>query len=470
MLRQILAFATLAFAAQFGFAAEAGKVIFVTGKVQAGERALALNAAINEGELLSTGADGYLYIKTLDDGLFILRPNTRARIAAYHVDKVNPANTRVKLELLSGVARSQSGTAVKLARQNFRFNTPVAAIGVRGTDFTVFTDDQTSRVAVLSGGITISGFGAACRPEGTGPCEGNAARDLSASQKGLLLQIQRGQAAAQQVQGGAVSPDTIAPPRPDEPVAVAPAAPANNAAPAAPALDPLKAVAIKQQAENGANPAPGDGKNPPVVQPPPVVVVGPNPDVPVTPTPVNPAPTNPTVPVTPDQKIEWGRFAAVADQPANLDLAAKTASGSQLIALKGGYALLRSSVKDYVTPERGSIGFTLQGGEAYIYSDNVTVKPVQAQLENGALNFNFDTKKFATNFDLVNGTERITMSATGSVASDGRFSVDNRYAPGNNMDLDGVLSNENGNKAAYLFQGRIENNRSVNGVTVWTGK
>ena len=66
MLRQLILFATLACAVQLGFAAEAGKVIFVAGKAQAGERMLALNASINEGELLSTGADGYLYIKTLE--------------------------------------------------------------------------------------------------------------------------------------------------------------------------------------------------------------------------------------------------------------------------------------------------------------------------------------------------------------------------------------------------------------------
>jgi hypothetical protein len=122
--------------------------------------------------MLSTGGDGFIYIKTVDNGLFILRPATQARIAAYHVDAKNPANTHVKFELLSGVARSKSGDAVKQARQNFRFNTPVAAIGVRGTDFTVFTDNDTSRVAVISGGVVVSGFSGACRPEGAGPCEG----------------------------------------------------------------------------------------------------------------------------------------------------------------------------------------------------------------------------------------------------------------------------------------------------------
>ena len=168
MMRRLIILASMTLMASAVQAAEAGKVIFVAGAAQVVERKALEGDAVQEGELLQTGADGFLYVKTADNGLFILRPNTKARIVAYQIDNANPENTRVKLELLSGVARSKSGDAVKRARQNFRFNTPVAAIGVRGTDFTVFTDDKTSRVSVLSGGIVMSGFGDACRPDGGG--------------------------------------------------------------------------------------------------------------------------------------------------------------------------------------------------------------------------------------------------------------------------------------------------------------
>ena len=218
MLRQLLITLGLALCAQAVHAAEAGKLIFVAGKAQLAERAASEGAAVQEGDMLTTGADGFIYVKTVDNGLFILRPNTKARIAAYHVDAKDPKNTRIKLELLSGVARSRSGEAVKLARQNFRFNTPVAAIGVRGTDFTVYTDDNVSRVAVLSGGIVMHGFEGDCRPEGSGPCEGNAARELTAQMRGQLLQFQKGQTAPLLMQGGALSPDQLAPPRGDEPI------------------------------------------------------------------------------------------------------------------------------------------------------------------------------------------------------------------------------------------------------------
>ncbi|MGH8856186.1 MAG: FecR family protein, partial [Telluria sp.] len=224
MLRQLLTVSSSAFALAFAaqaYAAEAGKVIFAAGSAKVADKAGAEGTPVQEGALLTTGKDGFLYVKTIDNGLFILRPNTKAKIVAYHVDAKNPANTRIKLELISGIARSKSGEAVKLARQNFRFNTPVAAIGVRGTDFTVYTDQETSRVAVLTGGVVMSGFEGGCRPEGGGPCEGAASRELFATQRGQLLQVKRGTTAPQLLQSNGAGPDQVSPPRPDEPVAKA---------------------------------------------------------------------------------------------------------------------------------------------------------------------------------------------------------------------------------------------------------
>src|SRR3989338_10388134 len=175
-------------------AGEAGRVVLAVGDVQIAGLRAAAGSVIHEGDELATGGDGYAYMKTIDNGFLILRPNSRARIIAYHIDTQDTANTRIKLELLDGVARSISGQAVKQARQNFRFNTPVAAIGVRGTDFTIFTDQQTTRITVAAGGIIASGFSAACDPAGSGPCEGSASRELFAGQTGKLLQINRDRA------------------------------------------------------------------------------------------------------------------------------------------------------------------------------------------------------------------------------------------------------------------------------------
>jgi hypothetical protein len=467
MLRQILAAAGYTLAAlsvNAAYAAEAGRIIYVTGSAQVAERAAVLNAPVQEGEMLVTGKDGYIYIQTADSGLFILRPSTKARIATYYIDKKDPANTRVKLELLSGVARSQSGEAVKLARQNFRFNTPVAAIGVRGTDFVVAADQDTTRVTVLSGGITLSGFDGACRPDGIGPCEGGAARELSAAQKGLLLQYRRGQAAPQLLQEtNSVTPDMIAPPRPDEP---AKQGGSTVALPPQPSLDAQKTANLLQQQTAKDNKPVTEPPSKPIETVPPLTEVNPPPTVPVVETPVVD-----NKPAVPERQIVWGRWQAIANQPVSVDYVGELKKDSQWIAQNDDYVLFRSAGKAYVTPERGEASFTLAKGEATIRDNlNPALSPQMAGVENGSLKLNFDQRTFATSIDLVNKDERVVLQSTGRVSDDGRFAGGELYVRPNNMYVTGVIANDKaGSAAAYIFTAPLAGNRTANGITTWSG-
>ena len=433
MLRQFVFIATTALFAGQALAAEAGKIIFVAGKAEVAGKAAQLGASVQEGELLRTGGDGYMYVKTIDSGLFILRPKTEARIASYHVDVANPVNTRIKLELLSGVARSQSGDAVKLARQNFRFNTPVAAIGVRGTDFTVFTDQETSRVAVLSGAITVSGFVGGCRPEGNGPCEGGASRELSAAQKGQLLQVQRGKAEPQLLQSSGISPDVAAPPRADEPVKTSGAPVGNTEA----SLDAQKNANLQVQLPATSN----NTATPPVL--------------PLTP------PVLETV--VPPQVVSWGRWTALADKPANSGLGQ---AGATRLASNEGYVLFRSDAgAPYVLPERGSAGFTLASSEAFVRDSGTQMRTI-ASLSNGELNVDFGKAAFTTSFDVLDQGSTYKLATFGKVAKDGQFSSINQYGLPSNMLVNGTLSGDGG--AAYLFQSNLTPRRVVSGITTWT--
>ncbi len=457
MLRPLLFISALALAAQ-AHAAEAGKVIFAAGAAQVADKAGAEGTPVQEGELLTTGKDGFLYVKTIDNGLFILRPNTRAKIVAYHVDKKNPANTRIKLELISGIARSKSGDAVKLARQNFRFNTPVAAIGVRGTDFTVYTDQETSRVTVLTGGVVVSGFADGCRPEGGGPCEGAASRELFAAQRGQLLQVRRGQTAPQVMPANGSGPDQVSPPRADEPVA-------KTGGSNTPSLDARKgesleklATQIQQQQNNKPDPV-VIPPTPPVENKPPVVEVPveqPKPEV----------PQEPEVPQLPERKIQWGRWLALNNMPATISN--DRVEGADRL-LGDDYTIIRTAGREYVTPERGSASFALKGGEATIRNQgNATVT---ADLKNGLLAVDFGQSTYTTSFDVVSGGETFSMKAEGSVTKNGLFATTTRDVlinpQSNNMTVNGVLSNEDGGAAAYLFKRTLQDNREMNGVTVW---
>jgi hypothetical protein len=455
-LRKLLLTALLACAAHAAHA-DAGKIIFVAGSAQAGEQAAREGAPVQEGQMLSTGSDGFIYVKTVDNGLFILRPNTKARIVTYHIDHKNPANTRIKLELLSGVARSKSGEAVKLARQNFRFNTPVAAIGVRGTDFTVFTDQETSRVAVISGGVVVSGFTGSCRPDGAGPCEGEASRELSAAQRGQLVQVRRGQA-AQVLQSSPLSPDQVSPPRTDEPLA-------KNGASTTPAqaasVEAMKSAGLNSVIEKLASntPPPAAGTPPPSQEP-----EKPAPNPPVTmPPPVLEVPST-----LPDRSVSWGRWQAVLDRHAAISLSEERKQ-NELLGLSGYFALFRSPGKDYVAPNNGTIGFSLRSSEAYVTTEygfgNTVVAP--ATLSNGSLKLDFGARTFDAAMDLSTTLDVVHLTAAGTVMGDGRLYGNDAAGRHGVVNLQGILSNDRGGSAATIFEGRLDERRTVNGAASW---
>lgn len=447
----LLGLGLLASAAQAG---EAGKVVFVAGQASVGARPVALDAAIQEGDELTTGADGYVYVKTVDQGFLVLRPNSKARIVAYHIDTQNPANTRVKLELLQGVARSISGAGVKQARQNFRFNTPVAAIGVRGTDFVVYTDQQTSRVTVVSGGVVVSGFAGGCGPEGGGPCEGGASRELFAGQAGLMLQVQRGQTSPQLLRSPVMSPaDQGAPARPDEPVgkvgATSPSGDVN--------LDAQKSNNVlnnsKQITQTNSNPG-GGATVPPLVDQ--------KPEVPVVVPPIDVAPPA----VRSEPEVFWGRYQAIAGTTVDAELQAKLKSGKYEAPLfAGAYQITRSSPSTLTMPKEGSVSFALTGSDATLQRTGKDA--VVASVEDAHLSVNFATKTFDTGLTVVGDGLRVPITSTGiitnSISSKGMLV---NPTLGSTI-VRGYLGGVNATEAAYIFQ-NIQPSVTVTGGTTWS--
>ena len=397
-----------------------------------------LGDAVYAGNSLSTAGNAHIYIKTIDGGFLILRPNSNAQVAAYLVDAKQPTNSRFKIELTRGVARSISGTEVKNSRENFRFNTPVAAIGVRGTDFTVFTDAQTTRISVASGGVVVSGFGATCGPEGAGPCEGAAARELFASQTGQLIQVSREQPVPQMLRGTTLLPDTLSPPRPDEPPKTSSASATSGLLAAGAATEPNLAL-LKLTNLDLAKPPTGTDVAAPVVAP----------------------PLAPTAPA-----LVWGRWQALVDKPADLNFSAFVANNKDLV-INSYYAAGRSKDSVWQSPSAGSVSFVLQNSQALVQADS-TGAITHATLENGKLSVDFGKGSFTTQFDLMSANQRILRQADGAVGGNGTFSNAGQYFAGNSMAVQGVLANEpTGLKAGYVFQSRIDAGHVASGVTYW---
>jgi hypothetical protein len=435
MLRKLALAAGLLWSiADIAQAAEAGRVVFVTGQAQVGRHAAAQDAAVGEGDELSTGADGYIYMRTVDNGFLILRPNSTARVVAYSIDKNDPSKTQVKLELLQGVARTISGQGVKQARQNFRFNTPVAAIGVRGTDFTVYTDQQTTRVTVLSGGVVMSGFGANCSAAGTGPCEGRDARELFAGQAGLL-QVQRGNNVPQLLQNPALAPDQNEKPRSDEPAA-------KQAAPAAPLatvnLDPQRS----EQSLNNARPV--TGQTPPPVVPPPVV----------TPPPV--IETTPAVPAV--QEIFWGRWQSIAGLPPQPGRIRD--SDVEIATYYSPYAITRLKNSALVMPAEGTAAFKLMGGEAIMTSNG---DDHAANIESGQLSMDFSKRTFATSLVVQSGATRADVIGSGVITDKGMLYDDTR----SDTVIRGYLGGPKADQAGYIFKNSATPGVTISGATLW---
>ena len=412
--------------ATLSWAGDAARVVFVAGQALVGGLQVQVGSVVPEGARLQTGADGYLYLETIDKGFFIMRPNTKAQIVAYQIDTQNMANSRMKLELESGVARHISGEAAKSARKNFRFNTPVAAIGLRGTDFTIYADQNATRITVLSGGVVVSALSGACVAEGFGPCEGASSRELFANLNAnaritQTLLVERGKAPVI-LQGAEQAPDVVAPPRNNEPVASKKSVPALGLA-----TNSQDALSKDQNLEAFKTNLVTSG-------------------------------------VSSTQQLVWGRWQAVLDQKIELDVTALHAK-NQLIATNNYYALLRNRDSVWLPIGQSSVGFALQQSQAVI-TDDVRKVTAPAQLENGQLQVDFAASSFFTKFDLVSQAQRFVLQNKGEVSFDGRLYGGKQALLPNNMSVTGALSGDN-RSASYLFQTRLDDGRLAVGATLW---
>jgi hypothetical protein len=190
-----LVFICFAFSQVTAFADVAGEITFASGEVRIGKsngKPVDVGTKINEGVALETGADGHLHIKFIDGGILILRPNTASVVENYSLNSANPSQSRMRIVVLHGTVRSVTGAGAKATPGQFRLNTPVAALGVRGTDFMVYTDQQTTRAQVTSGGIVMAPLGDSCSAQGVGPCEGQRSTELFAGNSQLMLQVSIG--------------------------------------------------------------------------------------------------------------------------------------------------------------------------------------------------------------------------------------------------------------------------------------
>jgi hypothetical protein len=151
----VLLLASVALMSPFAANANAGKILFALGDVNV-ERDDLLPAtrgmSVIEGDTIITGAKGRAQLKMNDGAKVSVRPSSEFKIETFTVadpiatedadqtqslGRVTDDGDTAVYKLLKGGFRTVTGVVGKREGDTYKVETPVATIGIRGTDFTV---------------------------------------------------------------------------------------------------------------------------------------------------------------------------------------------------------------------------------------------------------------------------------------------------------------------------------------------
>ncbi|MDH5650131.1 MAG: FecR domain-containing protein, partial [Gammaproteobacteria bacterium] len=153
-----------------------GKAIFVIGNVtlvsaNGKSGPLKKGHILNPGDRIDTSAKGQVQIRMIDGAFIGIRPNSSFEVTDYQLDEKNPENQKSEFNLLKGGFRAITGKIGKTNKNAYKVVTPVATIGIRGTDYVAMlcADDCGGRssgkkhkkeknglyVGVLRGGVHV---------------------------------------------------------------------------------------------------------------------------------------------------------------------------------------------------------------------------------------------------------------------------------------------------------------------------
>ena len=120
----------------------------VSGQLDGERRKLERNLPVFQEEEIITGTDARAVLRFRDGS--VLRIGANAKVV---LDHFVYKGTGGVITLLKGAIRFTSG---KMGRPGLRFKSPVATIGIRGTDFWLGEKDDGYGVLLLQGAITVS--------------------------------------------------------------------------------------------------------------------------------------------------------------------------------------------------------------------------------------------------------------------------------------------------------------------------
>lgn len=122
---------------------------------QGEKRALKRKSSVFSNDLLVTGSKGRLQLKFTDGSRLSLKPNSEFRIAEYDFDSTVPEDGKAIYKLLKGGMRTISGKIGKENPDNYRMDTVVATIGIRGTHYGTEYTPQGLYTETVEGSVEV---------------------------------------------------------------------------------------------------------------------------------------------------------------------------------------------------------------------------------------------------------------------------------------------------------------------------
>lgn len=427
----------LAMLSTCAFAADvAGSVSFVIGDanvVAADGKSTPVSRgdAINTGLTLVTGATGHIHLRMIDGAFLSVRPQSKLRIEDYRYDAATPANNRIKIVLEQGVARSITGRAGEASKESYRLNTPLAAIGIRGTDFVVQASPDITRVTVQSGAVVMSPLSSDCLASALGPCKSAASRVLTAAMQNAYLELRSRNEVPLLVPAEKAldSPNLLAPPRPEEPrVSSDKHNKSGSGADTRDAIREAAAELIKNRVDASQ----------------------PNASV-----------------VATAQKFWWGRWSTyMGPKEETGSLLSVLAPEREIVVANEVFGIVGEKydgTKPFNMPNSGKAKFQLADSEAYVL--NADNKLSAAHVSGSSLSVDFGARRFDTALTVNSAAlAPVSVQSSGDVSKFGLLTNDPNTT---GTTVNGALSNGT-DQAGYIFQRILSGNTSVVGATRWT--
>ncbi len=139
-----------------------GTVLFVHGKTEVTSldgiyRHAIKGGKIYQGDVIETATASSMQLDMVDGGYFAVRPDSKVEINDYVYQQKE--TDKVTATLLRGGLRSITGAVGQTNKRNFALKTPVATIGIRGTDLEIYYLSEQDAVSLTekTGKVTEAG-------------------------------------------------------------------------------------------------------------------------------------------------------------------------------------------------------------------------------------------------------------------------------------------------------------------------